>query len=125
MPTRKQLSQIWESQMEFPATRRTDDPMYVPPKEITQLITGTPPYFKVGDYAINYDSGYIWQLDETDAAICNAGYAAGKTNVGLYVCDWCGKDVAMLADPDRPHKYICTVCHQQTNFLCALGGDFL
>jgi len=31
MPTKKQLHQLWESEFEFPETRREDDPMYVSP----------------------------------------------------------------------------------------------
>lgn len=33
MPTKRQLSKNMESQLEFPQTRRTDDPAYVAPKE--------------------------------------------------------------------------------------------
>lgn len=32
MPTKEQLSIIWESQFEFPETRHSDDPMYREPK---------------------------------------------------------------------------------------------
>ena len=32
MPTTKQLQEIWMAELAMPGIRRTDDPMYVPPK---------------------------------------------------------------------------------------------
>ena len=40
MPTREQLLISMESQMEFPETRREDDPLYVPPKPFAGEFTG-------------------------------------------------------------------------------------
>jgi hypothetical protein len=37
MPTKKQLSQMMESQFEYPSTRREDDPMYVPPSRLKEF----------------------------------------------------------------------------------------
>lgn len=31
MPTKKQLSKVWEQENEFPETRQTDDPLYKSP----------------------------------------------------------------------------------------------
>lgn len=45
MPTREQLSQSMESQMQFPETRREDDPMHRPPK---------PPEHKMISYVLGF-----------------------------------------------------------------------
>lgn len=37
MPTKKQLFRIWETEFEFPQTRREDDPMYQLPQSGKQV----------------------------------------------------------------------------------------
>jgi len=37
MPTTEQLQRIWETEMEFPSTRREEDPAYVSPADYSKL----------------------------------------------------------------------------------------
>ena len=53
MPTREQLFQIWESEMEFPEIRRDDDPMKVEPKSFTGPFVGE----EIGIIGVNLKTG--------------------------------------------------------------------
>lgn len=54
MPTKKQMHLIWESELEYPETRRTDDPMYRQPKGGNNI---SDDIFKVGD-RVKRKNGY-------------------------------------------------------------------
>lgn len=53
MPTRKQLSEMWEAEFEFPEIRRDDDPAKVQAKHHTEPFTGE----YIGSIAFNPETG--------------------------------------------------------------------
>ena len=56
MPTREQLSIIWEAEMEFPEIRRDDDPMKPPTSSFSRKpFTGQ----VIGTIAVNPETGEL------------------------------------------------------------------
>ena len=62
MPTKKQLHQLWESEFEFPETRREDDPMYVSPN----------------DAKLNVSRSALWLVAEGEFAVLKIEVKPGE-----------------------------------------------
>lgn len=76
MPTKRQLSKIWETEMEFPETRRTDDPAYKRP-EFKRVVT--PPC----SWHTQDELGYLAAHEDADKRT-----SKGERQTQCHVCSY-------------------------------------
>lgn len=96
MPTKKQLSQRWEGEFEFPFTRHEDDPLHR--NESPNSLINMSKYSNLGTGKIIGYDGRRWMVEEYNPDLCGGGYFASpiyESENGLEVRpaggNWCYK----------------------------------